>query len=127
MNAMTLSLGESADIRLSLNIDQTASTKEALGMAIECLRGSLWITFERGGQDYVLNPGERLPISQPGRMVMQALAPSEVVFLRQPESKAVTASTISRASRNSLEYPAECWRNFVGSRAIGRINFDSPF
>ena len=121
MKSMTVNLGEGADIRLALNTNQTASTTEARGLAMEVVRGSVWVTFEGKRDDYVLNPGERLPIDTGDRMVLQGLAPSEVMFVRQPE---VTSGI--RDVRNRARHPGDCWRNFVGSLSTGRLNIDSP-
>ena len=121
MKSMTMNLGDGTDIRVGLNTRQIASTREARGLAIEVVRGSVWITFEGEYTDYVLNPGERLPIRARGRMVIQGLMPSEVKFVRQPE---VTPGI--RAARNPAPHPADCWRNFVGSLSTGRLNIDSP-
>ena len=85
MKSMTMNLGNGTDRRLALNTRQIASTTEARGLAIEVLRGSIWVTFEGDYHDYILNPGERLPIRRRGRMVIQGLAPSEVMFASQPE------------------------------------------
>ena len=121
MKSMTVNLGNGTDIRLGLNTHQVASTTEARGLAMEVLHGSVWITFEGKRNDYVLNPGERLPINARGRMVIQGLVPSEVRFVRQPE-----ATPGIRAVRNFAQHPADCWRNVVGSLSTGRLNIDSP-
>ncbi len=123
MKSMNVNLGESADVRIALNTNQTASTSEARGLAMEVVRGSVWITFEGRRDDYVLNPGERLPINDRGRMVVQGLAPSEVMFVRQPEI--TPGIRVVRDSRLS-SHPGDCWRNFVGTLSTGRLNIDSP-
>ena len=121
MKSMNVNLGDGTDIRLSLNTNQTASTTEARGLAMEVVRGSVWITFEGQRDDYVLSPGERLPINTRGRMVIQGLSPSEIMFVRQPE---VTPGI--RAARRVSSHPGDCWRNFVGNLSTGRLNIDSP-
>lgn len=121
MKSMTMNLGNGTDRRLALNTRQIASTTEARGLAIEVLRGSIWVTFEGDYHDYILNPGERLPIRRRGRMVIQGLAPSEVMFASQPE---VTPGI--RAARNPATHPADRWRNFVGSLSTGRLNIEVP-
>ncbi len=115
-----------AKTRLTLDRGQVASTKEACGLAIECVRGKLWITFEHGGVDHVLEPGERIPVRGSGRMVIEAMAASELVFYRQEmvaETASVQTKNIVCASCNT----PECWRTFVGGFALPRANFDSAF
>ena len=121
MKSMTVNMGDSADIRLALNTNQTVSTSEAYGLAVEVVRGSVWVTFEGRRDDYLLNPGERLPINARGCLVIQGLVQSEIMFVRQAE---VTPG-IRAARRHSL-HPGDCWRNFVGSLSTGRLNIDSP-
>ena len=121
MKSMTVNWGNGADIRLALNTNQTASTKEAHGLAMEVVSGSVWLTFEGTYQDYVLSPGERLPINVRGRIVIQGLAPSEVMFVRQVE-----VQPRIRAGRDLTRHPGDCWRNFVGGLSTGRLNIDSP-
>ena len=121
MKSLNVNLGDGADIRLALHTDQTASTTEARGLAMEVVRGSVWITFEGHREDYVLNPGERLPIRARGRLVIQGLVPSEVMFVRQAD---VTPGI--RAARRLAPHPGDCWRNFVGGLSTGRLNIDAP-
>jgi len=121
MRTMTMNLDDGADIRISLNANQTASTTEAYGLAMEVLRGSVWVTFERMRNDYVLKPGERLPVSTRGRLVMEALEQSEIRFVRYAEP-----TPGIRAARQEESHPGECWRNFVGSLSTGRLNIDNP-
>ncbi len=117
---------EGAETRLTLERGQVASTKEARGLAIECVRGALWITFEGGGADHVLQPGERIPVRASGRMVIEAMAASELVFYRQ-ETVAETAAVLVKNSSCSSCNTPECWRTFVGGLALPRANFDSAF
>lgn len=123
MKSMNVNLGDGNDIRLALNTNQTASTTEARGLAMEVVRGSVWVTFEGRRDDYVLNPGERLPINERGRLVIQGLAQSEIMFVRQPEI--TPGIRVVRDSRLS-SHPGDCWRNFVGGLSTGRVNIDSP-
>lgn len=45
--------------------------------AVRCQSGLLWVTREGDSHDYLLGPGEELT----GRMLVQALRPSEVFYL----------------------------------------------
>ena len=105
MKPLNVSLNDDSQIRLSLNSRQVASTREAKGLSVECLRGSVWITLEDGGYDHVLNPGERLPINTARRVVIEALTPSEVAFVRPQPAPAKTALRAVSAT----PYAADCW------------------
>lgn len=117
---------EGTETRLTLERGQVASTKEAHGLAIECVRGTLWITFEGGGADHVLEPGERLPVRPGGRMVIEAMAASELVFYRQEMVAETTLEQVKNTLCSSCNTP-ECWRTFVGGLALPLANFDSAF
>lgn len=121
MKSMNIKLGNAPIIRLSLDSNQTASTEQARGLALECVKGSLWITFENGRDDFVLGPGERLPIDAGGRLVLQALGPSEAIFLR-PADVAVTAESLHRGAW----HPGECLRTFLIGLSGSRVNIDAP-
>lgn len=121
MKSMNFKLGEAPSIRLSLDTNQTASTREARGLALECVSGSLWITFENGREDYVLGPGERLAIDAGGRLVLQALAPSEAIFVRPVEVAAP-----ERASQRRAWHPGECLRTILTGLSGSHLNIDAP-
>jgi hypothetical protein len=123
MKTMTVRYSDNAETRLALDRGQVASTKEARGLAVECLRGTLWITFEDGGRDHVLKPGERIPVIAGGRMVIEALLPSEFAFYRQ----ALVAEPAPVRAHHNQGCSPECWRTFVSSVALPRANFDSAF
>lgn len=114
---------DGAQTHITLESGQVASTTEARGLAIECLRGSLWITFEDGGADHVLEPGERISVKRGGRMVIEAMAASEMAFYRQ---QATAEASFSHARQEAACSP-ECWRTFVTGAALPRANFDSAF
>ena len=122
MNFKLGAVGKSApSIRLSLDTNQTASTSEARGLALECVTGSLWITFENGRDDYLLGPGERLPVNAGGRLVLQALIPSEAVFVRPADAAAPVGSW-----RRAAWHPGESMRTFLTSLSGSRVNIDAP-
>ena len=114
---------DGAQTHITLESGQVASTTEARGLAIECVRGSLWITFEDGGADRVLEPGERIAVKGGGRMVIEALAASQLVFYRQ---QAATEPALSHKRPEAVCSP-ECGRTFVTGVALPRANFDSAF
>ena len=131
MKSMNVILGGGIDIRLALNTHQVASTTEARGLALEVMRGSVWITFEGWQEDLVLNPGERLPINRRGRMVIQGLADSELRFLNQPQAAPASAHPTpgirsQQSACSGSGYSVDCWRNLVGGMSGGRLNIDMP-
>ncbi|MEO8384113.1 MAG: DUF2917 domain-containing protein [Betaproteobacteria bacterium] len=123
MKTMSVRYSDNAETRLTLEQGQTASTTEAHGLAIECVRGSLWITFENSGRDHVLEPGARMQVNAGGRMVIEAIAPSELIFYRQV-SAAIEAP---RPAHSHAGCSPEGWRTFVNGMALPRTNFDSAF
>ena len=128
MKSMTFRLGEGNDIRLALHTHQTASTAEALGLALEVVHGSVWVTIEGQHDDIVLNPGERLPVVKRGRVVIQGLMQSEVKFVRHlsPDVDSVEVEAGKRDNGQHAFHPGECLRNFVGSLSTGQLNIDRP-
>ncbi len=121
MKSMIVNLGFGPDIQLGLNTHQVISTTEACGLAIEVLRGSVWITFEGRREDLVLKPGERLPVNTRGRTVLQGLEPSELKFVRQS-----LAFRQAYGSRHVAQKTANYWRSLVGTLSNARLNIDYP-
>jgi len=126
MKTMAMDLNTDSRVHLALERQQTLSTRDAYGMALECLRGSLWITFEGGRDDYFLAPGERLLLRANGKIVVQALENSEFMFLPQAPGTAVGAAPANPV-RALACHSAQCWRNFVSGLSAQRINLDTPF
>jgi hypothetical protein len=126
MKTMTMDLNTGSRMHLALERQQTLSTRDARGMALECLRGSLWITFEGGGDDYFLAPGERLPLHAGGKLVVQALENSEFMFLPQSPEPAISAETGNPVG-GLAAYTAQCWRSFVSGLSAQRVNLEAPF
>lgn len=129
MQTLSLQLEHGAGLTMLLAPHQLLSTRNAHGSALEILRGSVWVTFERDGFDHFLRPGERLPIPTSGRALIEALEESDVRFLDALPAT-VTPPHVERldASRPDLHvYPASCWRNFVSGRNTQRMNIDAPF
>ena len=62
---------------------QTLSLADALGVRVQALAGTLWITQDHDRRDIVLDPGESFDLDVDGQVVVQALAPSQVA-LQQP-------------------------------------------
>ena len=123
MKTMTVRYSDNPETRLTLERGQVASTTEARGMAVECVRGTVWITYGLGGGDHVLEPGERLPVNARGRMVIEAIVPSELVFYRQE----LAAKSAPAREGCATGYSPECWRTFVTGVRLPLANFDSAF
>ncbi len=125
MKTLAMDMNPGSTVRLVLERNQTLATRSAQGMALECLEGGLWITFDGVREDYFLAPGERLPLRARGQIVIQALEKSELMLL-QPAAEPLTLP--ERASRFAQECAsAECWRNFVSGLSTQRLSLDSPF
>jgi hypothetical protein len=130
MQTLSLSLEHGAGLRMLLAPHQLLSTRNAHGRALEILRGSVWVTFERDGYDHFLLPGERLPIPASGRALIEALEESDLRFMdgRPTEKKPPQhAEKLANTRPNLQVYPASCWRNFVGGLSTQRMNIDAPF
>ena len=124
MKTMAMDLNPNSRVRMALDRQQTLSTRDARGMALECLSGSLWITFEGGADDYFLEPGERLPLRARGKIVIQAMEGSEFVFL--PPQIESTPVPIKSHAIEFAGTSAQCWRNFISGLSAQRFNLDTP-
>ncbi len=49
------------------------------GMVLRCEGGSLWVT--QGRDDHVLHAGDRLPLTGPGPVVVQAVCPAALTLV----------------------------------------------
>lgn len=77
MSHTTINLTQGMQMKLTLDAGQVLAGNRLDGLAIECTRGRVWVTFESEGFDHVLKPGERLGLGVGGRVVIEALEPSE--------------------------------------------------
>jgi len=80
---MRLLLGRS---KLSLDTDQLVAVRNAKGVQVACLCGTLWITQENSKTDVILTPGQCVVIGSPGLTLVTALKAST---LRVTEPRAV--------------------------------------
>lgn len=124
MKTMAMDLNPGSRVRMALDRHQTLSTRDAHGMALECLSGSLWITFEGSNDDYFLQPGERLPLRTRGRIVIQAMEGGEFVFY--PPAVESTIKPTRDRSVKLAESSAQCWRSFISGLSAQRFNLDAP-
>jgi hypothetical protein len=63
----------------------------ARGTTIVCVRGSLWITEQRGSEDVLLEPGERYVLTGNGKALVTAL---EVGAIKLIEPVSLARSTM---------------------------------
>lgn len=84
---MKLELGTS---RVGLEQDQLISMRDAAGVRVACLDGTLWITQEQRSEDVLLEPGESFVIDNPGLTLVTALRTSD---LRVTETHAAGTDT----------------------------------
>ncbi len=70
---------------------------EAQGATVVCGAGTIWVTRDGEPADHVLSAGEQLRIDGPGRVLIQAFAPSRLtvavnaVFLAPEPARAAAA------------------------------------
>ena len=110
--------GMAAHIGFNLARGQVISARKMAGLAIECTRGSVWITSENEGWDHVLNPGERLHLQCGGRVVVEALESSDFAVFH-PASQPVP-----RFSEPGER--ANCFRNWITSLTAQRLSMEFP-
>lgn len=130
MKKVHLNMPDDGELRIPLHARQTVSTHHAAGLALECLHGSVWITFSGDMEDYFLAPGERLPVAGRENIVIQALEDSEIAFLHTPSSivPAETVRAIPQATAGAwepIDAVANCWRNFITRRSAHRLGLES--
>ena len=67
---MRLLLGQS---KLGLEPDQLVAVRDAKGVRVECLSGTLWITQEHSAKDVILEAGQAAVIDSAGLTLVMAL------------------------------------------------------
>ena len=58
--------------------------KQALGVTIECLEGSVWVTLDGDMRDVILEAGQALYVDRKQRTLIQALDTARVRLLHPP-------------------------------------------
>ncbi len=110
--------GRAAHIGFNLSRGQVISARKLRGLAIECTRGSVWITSENEGWDHVLKPGERMQLSCGGRVVVEALESSDFAVFH-PATRPVPRFTEAGELSN-------CFRNWITSLTSHRLSMEFP-
>jgi hypothetical protein len=78
----------------------------ALGMAIRCRTGLLWVTAENDRTDYFLRPGESMEVRSAGSVVIEAECDSELHLL--------SARRKSRGRQAAMTFLAEPFDSGAG-------------
>ena len=64
--------------------DKILELKQALGVIVECLDGSVWITLDGNMRDVILDVGQSFCIDRQQRALIQALATARVRLIHPP-------------------------------------------
>ena len=65
-----------------LHKNATLDVRNPMGVTVECIHGSLWLTHDGDCKDLVLAPGQCYQSERPGRLLVHALEPTRVRLLR---------------------------------------------
>jgi hypothetical protein len=66
---------------IELDARRFLTLEDALGTRVLCVAGELWITQDRDTDDYFVHAGECFTIDAPGRVVIQAQAPTRIALI----------------------------------------------
>lgn len=66
--------------------DKILEIKQALGVTIECLEGSVWVTLDGNMRDVILDAGQSFHVDRKQRVLIQALATARVRMMQSPRS-----------------------------------------
>ena len=64
--------------------DKILEIKQALGVTIECLDGSVWITQDGNMRDVILDVGQSFCVDRMQRTLIQALATARIRLIHPP-------------------------------------------
>ena len=64
--------------------DKILEIKQALGVTIECLEGSVWVTLDGDMRDVILDVGQSFKVDRRQRTLIQALATARVRLIHPP-------------------------------------------
>lgn len=66
--------------------DKILEIKQALGITVECLEGSVWVTLDGSTRDVILEAGQSFCVDRKQRTLIQALATARVRLIHPPFS-----------------------------------------
>lgn len=64
--------------------DKIVEIKQALGVTVECLEGSVWVTLDGSTRDVILDAGQSFCVDRKQRTLIQALAAARVRLVHPP-------------------------------------------
>ena len=66
--------------------DKILDIKQALGVTVECLEGSVWVTLDGSTRDVILDAGQSFCVDRKQRVLIQAMATARVRLIHPPFS-----------------------------------------
>lgn len=120
MTHTTINLTQGMQVKLTLDAGQVLASNRLDGLAIECTRGRVWVTFESEGFDHVLKPGERLSLGVGGRVVIEALEPSEFSMFSK------RGAVSNRQLRTDACDQAGWMRKSLQALSVHRLSMEMP-
>ena len=85
--------------RVHLTDHRSRILENAAGVEISGLNGEVWVTQYGDSRDFMIRPGERLLLSQPGSAVLGARTTAEVLVVRREPLTRRSASLWQRLAR----------------------------
>lgn len=65
-----------------LHRNATLVVRDPMGVTVECIQGSLWLTHDGDCKDIILEAGQRYSSATRGRLLVHALEPAQVRLVR---------------------------------------------
>jgi hypothetical protein len=65
-----------------LHKNATLDVRNPMGVTVECIYGSLWLTHDGDCKDIILEAGQRYSSATRGRLLVHALEPAQVRLVR---------------------------------------------
>ena len=65
-----------------LHKNATLDVRNPMGVTVECIHGSLWLTHDGDCKDIILEAGQRYSNATRGRLLVHALEPAQVRLVR---------------------------------------------
>ena len=110
-------------LKISIPQGRTLRVRDAQGLTLRAVEGTLWVTEERDTEDYVLATGECRRIGNRGLTLVYAFDAARVEL----EASVGAAKPVFEIGGGYNEYAAAVWTTQVGMalrqawRAVGRI------
>jgi hypothetical protein len=108
--------------RIEIAANEAVSVKVTLGAAIQCARGTVWITQNGDLRDYCILAGTTFCADRGGRVVLTALDGASVVLVSEAGARsagyvpgAVTIDSMDRITRDARAARAKAVASLVGT------------